>query len=105
MNAILQHGPTLILFLGVLGVLVLAHEFGLFIVARLFGIDVEEFGFGFPPRAFGVKKGRTLYSLNWIPLGGFVRIKGEDDPRAVGPGSFGSRGAAVRTAVIVAGVF
>lgn len=104
MNTLLTYGPTILLFIVVLAVLVLAHELGHFVVARFFGIDVDEFGFGFPPRIFGVKKGGTLYSVNWIPLGGFVRIKGEDDPTATGPGSFARKSASIRAAVIVAGV-
>lgn len=96
---------TVLLFAAVLAVLVLVHEVGHFVAARLFGIDVEEFGIGFPPRAFGIRKGRTLYSLNWIPLGGFVKIKGEDDPSATGPGSFSHRPHYVRAIVICAGVF
>ncbi len=94
-----------LLFIVVLAVLVLFHELGHFLSARLFGIDVEEFGFGFPPRIFGVKKGKTLYSLNGIPLGGFVRIRGEDDPKATGPGTFSHKKAWIRAIVIGAGVF
>jgi regulator of sigma E protease len=105
MDAILQHGPTVLLFIIVLALLVLVHELGHFLVARFFGIGVEEFGFGFPPRAFGVRKGDTAYSLNWIPLGGFVRIRGEDDPNQTGPGTFASKRALIRAAVIAAGVF
>ena len=86
---------TLVLFIVVLGLLVFVHEFGHFITAKKMGVKVEEFGFGFPPRMLGVYKnhegktkivfkktpdraGRTIYSLNWIPLGGFVKIKGEE---------------------------
>lgn len=105
MDALFAHLPTILLFILVLAVLVLTHELGHFVAARLFGIEVEEFGFGFPPRVFGVKKGKTLYSLNWIPLGGFVRIKGEDDPSKVGPDSFGARPVYQRVIVIAAGVF
>lgn len=67
---------TIILFVVILGLLVLVHELGHFLIARKSGVAVEEFGFGFPPRLFGIKKGETLYSLNLIPLGGFVRLKG-----------------------------
>lgn len=67
---------TVLSFIFVLGVLVLVHEFGHFIVAKIFKVKVEEFGFGFPPRVFAKKKGETLYSLNLIPIGGFVKIKG-----------------------------
>lgn len=105
MDAILTHGPTVILFLLVLALLVLFHEFGHYLAARLFGIDVEEFGVGFPPRAWSVKKGQTVWSLNWIPLGGFVRIRGEDDPSKTGPGTFSHKPAGIRAVVICAGVF
>lgn len=105
MNALLTHGPTVILFIVVLAVLVLVHELGHFLTARFFGIDVEEFGVGFPPRAWSVKKKDTVWSLNWIPLGGFVRIKGEDDPSKTGPGTFSHKPAHVRAVVICAGVF
>lgn len=69
---------TILVFLIILTVLVLIHEWGHFFVARRFGIKVEEFGFGFPPRAFGIKKGETIYSINWLPIGGFVKLYGED---------------------------
>ncbi len=68
---------TIIVFILILGLLIFSHEFGHFISAKKAGIKVEEFGFGFPPRIFGIKKGETLYSLNLIPLGGFVKIYGE----------------------------
>ncbi|MBI4129023.1 MAG: site-2 protease family protein [Parcubacteria group bacterium] len=60
---------SLLIFIAVLALLVLVHEWGHFIVARRAGARVEEFGFGFPPRLFGVKRGETLYSINLIPLG------------------------------------
>lgn len=69
----------LIPFLVLLSVLVLIHEFGHFITAKWFGIKVEEFGFGFPPRLFGKKIGETIYSINWLPIGGFVKLYGEDE--------------------------
>jgi len=67
-----------IIFIAVLAVLVLAHEFGHFFAAKKFKMHIEEFGFGFPPRLKGWKKGETIWSLNSIPLGGFVKITGED---------------------------
>lgn len=70
---------TFIVFILVLSVLVLIHEAGHFFVAKKFGIKVEEFGFGLPPRAFGVKRGETVYSINWLPIGGFVKLYGEDE--------------------------
>ncbi|MBI3632922.1 MAG: site-2 protease family protein [Candidatus Vogelbacteria bacterium] len=69
---------TIIIFIFILAVLVLSHEFGHFFLAKLFGIRVDEFGFGFPPRIFSFKKGETIYSINLLPLGGFVKIFGED---------------------------
>ena len=54
------------------------HEFGHFIIAKKFGVRVDEFGIGYPPRIFGKKFGETIYSVNWIPLGAFVRIYGEE---------------------------
>ncbi len=70
---------TIIVFLIILGILIFAHELGHFIAAKRLGVRVEEFGFGFPPKVFGIKKGETEYSLNWIPLGGFVKMTGQDD--------------------------
>src|SRR5579872_471356 len=73
---------TIITFILILSVLVLIHELGHFLVAKKLGIKVEEFGFGFPPRAFGFRKGETLYSVNWLPIGGFVKLYGEDEAGA-----------------------
>ena len=72
--------PGWLLIVPVLGFLIFIHELGHFATAKWFGIKVTEFGFGFPPRIFGVRYGDTVYSLNWIPLGGFVRMVGEEDP-------------------------
>ncbi len=69
---------TILAFIGVLVVLVLVHELGHFIVAKRAGISVQEFGIGFPPRISSVVWHGTRYSLNWIPLGGFVKMLGED---------------------------
>ena len=71
---------SMLLFLGILVVLVVVHEFAHFATAKLFGIKVLEFGVGFPPRAAGRRWGETEYTLNWLPLGGFVRLLGEEDP-------------------------
>jgi regulator of sigma E protease len=70
---------TIIVFVLILSILVLVHEAGHFIVAKLLKIKVEEFGFGLPPRVFGIKFGETLYSLNLLPIGGFVKLYGEDE--------------------------
>ncbi len=68
---------TAITFFIILSILILIHEFGHYYVAKKSGMLVEEFGFGLPPRLFGIKKGETLYSLNLLPFGGFVKIFGE----------------------------
>lgn len=69
---------TALTFLVILIILVLIHECGHFIAAKKNGVLIEEFGFGFPPRLFGKKFGETLYSINLIPLGGFVKLYGEE---------------------------
>lgn len=73
---------TILVFLAILSILVLIHEAGHYFVAKFFNIKVEEFGFGIPPRAFGKKIGETIYSINWLPIGGFVKLYGEDDAGA-----------------------
>lgn len=69
---------SIIIFILILAVLVLVHEFGHFIAAKRQGVRVDEFGFGLPPRLFGKKIGETLYSVNLIPFGGFVKLYGEE---------------------------
>ncbi|MFA6257411.1 MAG: RIP metalloprotease RseP [Candidatus Paceibacterota bacterium] len=69
---------SIVIFIIILLVLVLVHEFGHFFTAKKFGIRVDEFGFGFPPKLFSFKKGETEYSFNLLPLGGFVKIFGEN---------------------------
>ncbi len=68
----------ILIFLLTLTILVLVHEFGHFLIAKKMGVKVEEFGLGLPPRLFGIKKGETLYSVNLLPLGGFVKLYGEE---------------------------
>ena len=68
----------ILIFIIILAILIVSHEFGHFIVAKLSGIRVDEFGLGFPPRVVGKRWGQTTYTLNWIPFGGFVKIFGED---------------------------
>ena len=75
--------PSWLLIIPVLAFLIFVHELGHFLAAKRFGIKVLEFGFGFPPRLFGVRYGETIYSINWIPLGGFVRMLGEDNAAGV----------------------
>lgn len=78
---------NILIFLIILLVLVIVHEFGHFFTAKKFGIRVDEFGFGFPPKLFGRKYGETEYSFNALPFGGFVKIFGEnpDDENTTGP--------------------
>jgi regulator of sigma E protease len=84
--------------------LVLVHELGHFLLAKLNKIRVEEFGIGFPPRLVRLfRAGETDYTLNWLPIGGFVRLAGEDDPDL--PGSFASKSKRARAAVLLAGPF
>jgi regulator of sigma E protease len=90
----------LILFVG----LVVVHELGHAIVAKRNGVEVEEFGIGFPPKAWGKKlKNGTLFTLNWLPLGGFVKLKGEHDA-ADGPGTYGGASLWAKTKILLAGV-
>ncbi len=83
--------------------LVILHEWGHFLAARRGGVDVEEFGIGFPPRVWGKKVGRTFYSFNLLPLGGFVRLKGEDAAQT-GPGTFNGAKYSVKAKILLAGV-
>lgn len=96
---------TVIIFILVLGILILVHEWGHFIAAKKSGLTVEEFGFGFPPRIFSVKRGETTYSINLLPLGGFVKILGEDGSQTDNPKSFTSKSAGIRGLIIANGVF
>ena len=92
---------TIVAFLGVLAVLIITHELGHFATAKGFGIKVEEFGLGFPPRLIAARRGETLYSLNAVPLGGFTKMAGEKDPTV--PRSLASKGTGTRLIVISAG--
>lgn len=98
---------TIIVFILTLLVLVLSHEFGHFLAAKKFGVKVLEFGFGIPPRIFGRKFGETIFSLNALPIGGFVRLFGEDetDKKILGDiRSFTAQPVLQRIVIIVAGV-
>jgi regulator of sigma E protease len=129
---------TIALFIVILGILVFVHEMGHFLMARKTGMGIEEFGFGFPPRIFGIQrinnkdekapgikkfnekwrlikgggipkeipesKGNTIYSLNWIPIGGFVKIKGEQGDKSEEKDSFSSKKIWQRALVLFAGV-
>ena len=91
-------------FLGILFALVIIHEMGHFLAAKIFGIKVLEFGIGLPPRikGLGFKRGETEYTLNWLPLGGFVRLLGEEDP--TDPRSLAAAAKWKRLTVLCAGV-
>ncbi|PIR96633.1 MAG: RIP metalloprotease RseP [Candidatus Doudnabacteria bacterium CG10_big_fil_rev_8_21_14_0_10_42_18] len=112
---------TVIIFVVILGLLVFVHEFGHFWVAKKSGMMVKEFGFGFPPRMAGIQKigrkfkfvwghkepddpNQTVYSINWIPLGGFVKILGENNENEENPRSFINKGFWPRFFTLVAGV-
>ncbi len=95
---------TIIIFTAVLSLLVFVHEFGHFATAKKAGVKVEEFGFGFPPRLAGFRHGGTIYTINWIPLGGFVKIKGESGEHKSDKDSFGGKSALVRGLILGAGV-
>ena len=101
---------SIIIFIVILLVLVLVHEFGHFFAAKRFGIRVDEFGFGFPPKLFSFKKGETEYSFNLLPIGGFVKIFGEnpDEENTIGPEasrSFVNKPKYQQAIVLFAGVF
>lgn len=84
--------------------LVVLHELGHAIIARRNGVNVKEFGIGFPPKAWSKRlKNGTLLSINWLPLGGFVRLEGEHDA-AEGPGTYGGASTWVKTKILMAGV-
>lgn len=104
---------TAVIFILILSILVLFHEIGHFTAAKLIGVKVEEFGFGLPPRIIGKKIKGVLYSLNWLPIGGFVKLAGEDeDPSSLktpkSPKSlksyFFARTKKERAAILLAGV-
>lgn len=125
---------TIIIFIAVLSLLVFVHELGHFLTARRFGVRADEFGFGFPPRALGVYRNKagkwrfvfggktyeslenetkadlvpakeaTIYSLNWLPIGGFVKIKGENDNGDTEPDSFAAKKIWKRIVILSAGV-
>jgi len=92
---------TILSFLGVIIIVILAHEIGHFATAKLAGVKVEEFGLFYPPRLFSIKRGETIYSINALPLGGFVKMSGEEDPDE--PGSLAAKSIPVRLLVLSAG--
>ncbi len=92
---------TIVSFLAVIIVLILAHEIGHFVTAKATGVKVEEFGLFYPPRLISIKRGDTTYSLNAIPLGGFVKMAGEEDPEV--PGSLAGKSVWARLLVLSSG--
>jgi len=92
---------TILAFLGIFILLIFVHELGHFITAKASGVRVEEFGFGYPPRLFGIKRGETIYSINAIPLGGFTKMAGEEDPEV--KKSLASKSVGTRLLVLGAG--
>jgi regulator of sigma E protease len=91
----------IILFIVALFMAICLHELGHFIVAKRAGVKVEEFGIGIPPRLFGIKRGETIYSVNAIPLGAFVKAAGENDPTI--PRSLAGKGSWTRLGIYAAG--
>lgn len=102
---------TIFLIIIFLSFLILVHEFGHFAAAKLFGLRVDEFGLGFPPKLWSKKIGETKYSLNWFPIGGFVKILGEEADEDAGLSvadrlrNFSFQPAWKRLLIIVAGIF
>jgi regulator of sigma E protease len=95
---------NILIFILVIVALIVVHEFGHFVAAKLSGMRVDEFGLGYPPRAMVIGKiGETSYTLNWLPFGGFVKIYGEDG-NAAGPRAFSSRPRILQALVLVAGI-
>lgn len=94
---------TFIVILILFSSLVLLHEYGHFVVARRNGVKVEEFGFGFPPKLFARQYKGVLYSFNLLPLGGFVRLKGED-ANDMSEGSFAAASLSKKAKILMAGV-
>jgi regulator of sigma E protease len=96
---------TILLFIFILGALVVIHELGHFVTARLMNVRVLEFGVGFPPRAKVLRnKGETVYTLNWLPIGGFVKLEGEDGDATDDPRAFSAQSLPRRLIILVAGV-
>jgi regulator of sigma E protease len=105
LTGFIQSIITIVLFIVILGTLVIIHELGHFVVARLARVKVLEFGIGFPPRAKVLRsKGETLYTLNWLPIGGFVKLEGEDGNDAQDPRSFAAQRYLTKIVILVAGV-
>lgn len=94
---------TIITFIIILGLLVFVHELGHFLMAKRLGVKVEEFAFGFPPRLISWKRKETVYAINLIPLGGYVKLLGEEG-EIDKPGAFGTKSVWARMAIVISGV-
>lgn len=95
---------TILAFIFVFGVLVFIHELGHFLAAKKMGVRVDEFAFGFPPKIWSWKKGNTTYAINAIPIGGFVKLYGEEGEGAKKQDSLASKKPWQKTVVFAAGV-
>ena len=95
---------TIFIAILAIGILVILHELGHFFAAKKFGVKVEEFGIGLPPRLWGKQKGETMYSINALPIGGFVRMEGEEK-RSESPRSFNRKPIWQRLVIVGGGVF
>ena len=105
MTGLVQSLITIVLFILILGVLVVIHEIGHFVTAKRANVRVLEFGVGFPPRAKVLRnRGETLYTLNWLPIGGFVKLEGEDGDAGDDPRSFANQRWLTKMGILVAGV-
>ncbi len=100
---------ALLIFILILSLLIVVHELGHFVMARRHGVRVEEFGFGIPPKLISKKVGETIYSLNLLPFGGFVRLTGEDSVDSAeaeaDPRNYMSKTPSQRLSILLAGVF
>ncbi len=95
---------TVVIFIAILSFLVLAHEAGHFFAAKRAGVRVHEFGLGFPPKIYGKQIGETEYTINLLPLGGFVRIEGEDGAKTNDARSFANKPFGTKLLILLAGV-
>lgn len=97
---------VLIVFLLIFSFVIIAHEFGHFLVARKLGVRVEEFGIGYPPRIWGKKIKGVIYSINWIPVGGFVKIYGENSEQesVSDSDSFCAKSPRIKASILLAGI-
>ena len=97
---------SIVIFIVVIVALIVVHEFGHFVVAKLAGMRVDEFGLGYPPRALTIAKvGETEYTLNWLPFGGFVKIYGEEiDAKEMDARAFNKKNRFLQALVLVAGI-